>query len=302
MTRDMDDDTGGTTITAGSPDSGAGELRLGYQEAGEGPPLVLVHGFPFDRRMWVGQLEALSGIRRVIAPDLRGRGLSPHPADKGWSIDDHADDVARLIEDLEAGPVDVGGLSMGGYVLFALRRRHPELVRSLILMSTRAAADSPEARRTRDEQAALVRSRGTGALAEKLLPRMLTAEAGEQVRGLVLEMIEETSGETAGADLIAMRDRPDSTPDLPSIAAPTFVLHGAEDQIVPADEARAMAAAIPGAQFSAIPRGLHLAPLELASDANVDLQLFLGRLSEAALCMQPEEPAESLPGAGAEPN
>jgi pimeloyl-ACP methyl ester carboxylesterase len=254
-------------------------FRLGYDEAGEGPPLVLVHGFPFDRRMWVHQLEGLASARRVVTPDLRGRGLSPHPADSGWTLDDHADDIARTIEDLGVGPADVGGLSMGGYVVFALLRRHPELVRSLLLMSTRAAADIPEARKARDEQAALARAEGTEALAAGLLPRVLTSGAGEHVRSQVLRMIGDTPGETAAADLVAMRDRPDSTPDLASIAVPTLVLHGAEDQIVPADEARAMASSIPGAQFSAIPGARHLAPLEFAADANVDLQLFLGRVS-----------------------
>jgi pimeloyl-ACP methyl ester carboxylesterase len=168
---------------------------------------------------------------------------------------------------------------MGGYVLFALLRRHPELVRSLLLMSTRAAPDSPEARRVRDEQAALARSQGTGALAEGLLPRVLSPRAGEDVRTQVRRMIEETPGETAASDLIAMRDRPDSTPGLGSITVPTFVLHGDDDPIVPVDEARTMASSIPGAQFSAIPGARHLAPLEFAPDAGVDLQLFLGRIS-----------------------
>jgi pimeloyl-ACP methyl ester carboxylesterase len=275
----MEDETGNTRSST-VPSAGSGHaFRPGYQAAGQGVPLVLVHGFPFDRRMWAAQLEGLAGIRRVIAPDLRGRGLSPQPAGDGWSLDDHADDVARLIEHLEAGPVDVGGLSMGGYVLFALMRRHPELVRSLILMSTRAAADMPEARKTREEQAALVRAEGTGALTEKLLPRVLSPEAGDDLTAQVRQMIEETPGETAAADLLAMRDRPDSTPMLGSITVPTFVLHGDDDPIVPVDEARDMASAMPNAHFSAIPKGRHLAPLEFASDANVDLQLLLGRLS-----------------------
>ncbi|MGH2687522.1 MAG: alpha/beta fold hydrolase, partial [Actinomycetota bacterium] len=121
-------------------------MVLGYDAAGDGPPLVLIHGFPFDRRMWAGQLDprgGLTGIRRVVAPDLRGRGLSPSangdPA--AWTIEDHADDVAALIRSLGPDPADVGGLSMGGYIAFALLRRHPEMVRSLLLMSTRAAAD-----------------------------------------------------------------------------------------------------------------------------------------------------------------
>lgn len=258
-----------------------GTFQLGYDEAGDGPPLVLVHGFPFDRRMWASQLEGLAGIRRVVAVDLRGRGLSPHPADGGWTIDDHADDVARTIEACfkGAGPVDVGGLSMGGYVLFALLRRRPELVRSLLLMSTRARADSPEVRAARDRQAALARVEGTRALAETLLPRVLAQGAGDDIRAAVRQMLDDTPPDTAAADLIAMRDRPDSTADLASIAVPTLVLHGDQDQLVPVDEARAMAGSIPGAQFSAVPGAGHLAPLEAPQDANVDLQLFLARVS-----------------------
>jgi 3-oxoadipate enol-lactonase len=254
-------------------------FRLGYDEAGQGPPLVLVHGFPLDRRMWAFQLEGLAGIRRVVAVDLRGRGLSPHPAGGGWTIDDHADDVARTIEALGAGPVDVGGLSMGGYVLFALLRRHPAVIRSLLLMGTRAAADPPEIRTARVEQAALASEEGAGALAETLVPRMLAPQADEAVRASLERMVGDTPGDTAAADLIAMRDRPDSTPDLASIAVPTLVLHGDADQLMPVDAAREMAASIPGARFSAIPGAGHVAPLENPRDANVALELFLARVS-----------------------
>ena len=254
-------------------------FQLGYDEAGEGPPLVLVHGFPFDRRMWAHQLEGLAEIRRVVAVDLRGRGLSPHPAGGGWTIDDHADDVARTIEALSAGPVDVGGLSMGGYVVFALLRHHPQLVRSIVLMGTRADADSPEVRTRRDQQAAQARAEGTEALADWFLPMVVAPGAGEGVRTTVRRMIADIPGDTAAADLVALRDRADSTPDLASIDVPTLVLHGDEDQAVPVDVARAMARAIPGAQFSAVPAAGHLAPLENPTDANVDLQLFLARVS-----------------------
>src|SRR5205807_1295095 len=109
-----------------------GEI-LGYDEAGEGPVLVLVHGFPFDRRLWAGQLRGLANIRRVVAPDLRGRGLSAAIGAEGATMDTYADDVAATIASLGVEQADVGGLSMGGYVTFALWRRHPKLVRSLML-------------------------------------------------------------------------------------------------------------------------------------------------------------------------
>jgi 3-oxoadipate enol-lactonase len=251
-------------------------MELGYDKAGTGPTLVLIHGFPFDRRMWSNQLDELSEHRTVVAPDLRGRGLSPAEAEEGWTLDDYADDVARLIHSLgDAVAVDVGGLSMGGYIAFALIRRHPALVRSLVLMSTRAEADTPDVRKAREEQAELVRAEGTGALAEKLIPRLLGPDAPDAVRGLLEQMFDDTPGATAAADLIAMRDRPDSTPDLGSIAVPTLVLHGDDDAIAPVDSARAMAGAIPGAHFASIPGGGHLTPLGKPVIANAAIGAFL---------------------------
>ncbi|MGH9197635.1 MAG: alpha/beta fold hydrolase, partial [Acidimicrobiia bacterium] len=93
-------------------------MVLGYDEAGSGPVLLLVHGFPLDSTLWEKQLEGLKDIRRVVAVDLRGRGKSKADPN-GWSVDLYADDVAKTIDSLGGDPVDVAGLSMGGYVVFA---------------------------------------------------------------------------------------------------------------------------------------------------------------------------------------
>jgi 3-oxoadipate enol-lactonase len=253
-------------------------VPLGFDETGDGPPtLVLIHGFPFDRRMWARQLDpngGLSGIRRVVAPDLRGRGLTPGGGE-GWSIDDLADDVAALIRSLGGGPVDLGGLSMGGYIVLALLRSHRELVRSLLLMSTRAGVDPPEARAGRDQTAARALAGGTGALADGMLARLLPPGTSSEIRAAVRRMFDDTPRTTAAADALAMRDRADSTPDLPTIAVPTLVLHGEDDRIIPVEEARAMAAAIPGSHFAAVTGAGHLAPLEKPEIANAAIGAFL---------------------------
>src|SRR5438552_2330706 len=126
-------------------------VALAYEERGSGPALVFIHGFPLDRRMWIGQLSGLAKLRRCVALDLRGHGLSviddPEPE---FSMDLFADDVAATLDELGADQADVCGLSMGGYVAFAFWRRHRARVRSLILCDTKAEPDSEEGKAGRE--------------------------------------------------------------------------------------------------------------------------------------------------------
>lgn len=253
----------------------SGARVLGYEEAGSGPLLVLVHAFPLDSAMWEDQLRGLAGIRRVVAVDLRGRGRSRHGEDDDWTIDTHADDLARTIDELGMQQADLAGISMGGYVLFSFWRRHRERVRSLILMDTKATADPEEARQGRERTAARVRKEGTGALLEELLPRLLSADSTPEARERVKMMFLRTPGETAARDALAMRDRPDSTVDLPTIDVPTLVLNGTEDVLVPMAVAAEMAGMIPGVTLAGIPRAGHLAPLEQPFATNRALREFL---------------------------
>lgn len=253
-------------------------MTLGYDEAGSGQALVLVHGFPLDRTMWEEQLKGLSGIRRVIAVDLRGRGKSPAEDTGDWNVDLYADDLAATIDSLGAGKVDLAGLSMGGYVVFSFWRRHAAKVRSLILIDTKAEADSPEAKQGREKTAALVREKGTGELIEGLLPKLFAPATGDEVKSKVRKMFENTSAETAAADALVMRDRPDSAPGLAKITVPALVIHGEQDALMPIDGAKAMAEKIPGARFVSIPDGGHMAPIENSSATNSAIQDFLETL------------------------
>src|SRR5438067_4163617 len=120
-------------------------IRLAYSDTGEGSPVILlVHGFPLNRSMWDPQRGALrSAGARVIAPDLRGFGASESGRAGPLTMDQHADDMVGLLEAVGVHePVVFVGLSMGGYVGFALWRRHPERVRAFVLADTRAAADT----------------------------------------------------------------------------------------------------------------------------------------------------------------
>lgn len=255
---------------------------LAVEIRGEGAALLLVHGFPLDRNMWRHQLAGLSRWRR-IAPDLRGFGASSNVAREatGGELRSYADDLVATLDALGVDRAVVCGLSMGGYVAFELLRRHADRVRALILMDTRAEADTPEGRRSRDEMAELAMRDGAAAIAERMLPRLLaraTAETQPETVALVRGMIERAAPVGIAAALRAMRDRPDSRELLGAITVPVLALGGSDDELTPPAVMQAMTAAIPGAHFAEVPAAGHLAPLEQPLAVNGLVSDFLERL------------------------
>lgn len=238
----------------------AGGAELAIDVRGEGPPVLFVHGFPFDRTMWRHQLAALGRCKR-IAPDCRGVGGSTAPAD-GYSMARYADDLVAILDALGIRQAALCGLSMGGYVVFELLRRHPERVKALVLVDTRPDADAPEAKRGRDELAAVAEREGPQGIIERLLPKLLARQTQSEVTDQVREMARRWSLPGLTGALRALRDRPDSTDTLRQVRVPTLVLVGSEDQIAPPDIGRAMAALVPGAAFHVVPGAGHVAPLE----------------------------------------
>ncbi len=254
-------------------------VSLYYTDEGMGEPVVLIHGFPLSLEMWTPQRAALSADYRVIALDLRGSGRSDPPHHE-LSIGAYADDAVALMDALGIGQATVGGLSMGGYVLMALLRRHPERVSGVILMATKATADTASGKQGRDDMIALARSDGAAAIAEKMLPRMLTSRTRSEDPGLVdfvRSMMASTSVEGIVGALGAMRDRPDSTSTLEGVLVPSLVIGGGADEIAPPAETEAMQRAIPGAEFALIPDAAHLLNLEQPEATNRAILDFMGR-------------------------
>src|SRR5688500_1730217 len=144
---------------------------LPYTDKGKGRPLVLLHGFPLDRRMWDAQVERLSGHYRVIAPDLRGFGQSRRS--DPFTIESLADDLHLFLEQLGALPCVLAGLSMGGYVSLAHAAKYPADLRGLILIDTKADADTDEGKKGRAKMIELVKKSGAKAVADQMEPKML---------------------------------------------------------------------------------------------------------------------------------
>src|SRR6266487_3162562 len=138
---------------------------------GDGTPVVLLHAFPLDSRMWVPQVEALGGYQAIV-PDLRGFGAAREQAGEITPMDLLAEDVAKLLDERELERVVICGLSMGGYVALAFAGRHPERLGGLVLCDTRAGADTDDARAARLRGMA-ERPDSTGVLGQVSVPTLV---------------------------------------------------------------------------------------------------------------------------------
>ena len=247
--------------------------ELAYLDRGGRLPLLLIHGFPLDHTLWDPQIAAFASQRRVVAPDLAGFGISSAAGHE--SLDAHADDLAALLDHLGIARAVVAGLSMGGYIAFALWRRHPARVGGFVLACTRAASDTEAGRAGRYQMATAIEQRGVGVLADAMLPKLVAPGAAPDVVATVLAMMRRQPAAGCITALKAMAARPDSTPTLATITVPTLVVAGDLDAIIPATEAEAMAEAIPGAHWVLVPGAGHLANLEEPGAFNAAVRGFL---------------------------
>ncbi|MFL6228510.1 MAG: alpha/beta fold hydrolase [Pyrinomonadaceae bacterium] len=253
------------------------DIEMAYDEAGSGVPVVLLHGFPFNRTLWREQVEALQGAHRVVTPDLRGHGGTTGGGEPA-TMEEMAKDVAALLDELEIKRPVLGGLSMGGYVALAFCRLFPRRVRALVLADTRPQADSEEGKHAREETARRALAEGMDVIAEAMLPKLFAhatymkePEKVERVR----EMILKTSPAGAAAALRGMALRRDQTEYLPNILQPTLVVVGSEDQITPPADAEVIRRGIGGSRLAVIEGAGHVSNVERPAEFNGVLTKFL---------------------------
>lgn len=255
-------------------------LSMNYTEAGAGAPVVLLHGFPFNHSMWRGQVEALRHTHRVITPDLRGHGATSVTSEAA-TMEEMAQDVAALLDQLEVERATFGALSMGGYVTLAFCRLFPQRVRALILADTRPHADTNEARANREAMAQHALAEGMAAIAETMLPKLLapaTLNDQPEITARVREMILNTQPEGAAAALRGMARRRDQTSLLPEILAPTLIIVGSEDALTPPADSELMHREIRGSQLVVIEGAGHVSNIERPTEFNDALTKFLRAL------------------------
>jgi 3-oxoadipate enol-lactonase len=223
-------------------------------------PLVLLHAFPVDSRMWRPQK-----MFNPITPEVLGTA----------SIEDAADRVARLLDDAGIERAVIG-LSRGGYIVLSFARRHPNRASALVFCDTNAGLDDEPARRGRYDMAERIRKEGIGFVPDIMLTRLLgdtsfreRAELVEEVRGWILEQ----DPEAVAAASIGMAERADSRPILGSIGVPVLAIAGQQDSSH--EKTREIAEHVRNGRFVSIPRAGHLSNLEQPEAFNAALQQFL---------------------------
>jgi pimeloyl-ACP methyl ester carboxylesterase len=257
------------------------ELR--WTEAGNGRPVVLLHGFPVDSRLFKGQLSAAEAGRieaRLIAVDMPGFGRTPlpDPAPDVMTVEELAESVAALIESEGWSGAVVGGVAIGGYVAIELAARHPELVGALVLMGPKPAPDSPSLSSQRESTAQLALRDGSTVVADTLHAKPLGPQADGAVRQKMHEMIANADARAIAALVRGIARRPDPAPVLPTLAMPALVIAGEKDPFSPLEDVKRVAQLLPRASLVVLKGIGHMAPIESPLSVSTALASFVRRL------------------------
>jgi len=253
--------------------------ELSYEETGKGMPVVLLHGFPLDLRVWEAQVAALADRWRVIAVDMRGFGKSR--SDAPFTIESLGDDVHALLGEIKALPCVLGGLSMGGYVALGYAKKYPADLKGLMLIDTRAEADTPEGKAARGKMIEAARSGGSKVVAEQMMAKMVAggAEKGRpEVVKKLKGIMEACPPRTIENALVAMREREDYTSSLASIGVPTLIVVGEQDAITPPEMAERMNREIRNSMLAKIKGAGHMAIMEQPEQVNAAMRKWLGEI------------------------
>jgi pimeloyl-ACP methyl ester carboxylesterase len=227
------------------------------------PTLVLLHAWPLDARMWRHQIAALAPKGPVLAPDLPGFGSAPS---LGPSLDDWARWLSATLRGQGVEQAVIAGCSMGGYVGLALLRADPSLLAGIALVNSRAAADTPHASSTRTATIDRIQRGGGNTRFVVEDSALMLSQATRQDKPDVVAAVRAMAADAAAPALItayrAIGARFDMTAALAASEVPLALIAGIDDPLIPLDDARALAAAIPRAAFVPVPNAGHISPME----------------------------------------
>lgn len=256
------------------------DTEIFYEVMGQGPDVVLLHPFPAHHGVWKAVGTRLESRYRLILPDLRGHGESG--AGEGpATMDKHAADVARVMDDLGIRKAIFAGESIGGYILFEVWRRMRERVSGLILCNTKAGADNDEARANRLRSAEDVEKHGVAGFVESMIPKLLgestrrnRPDLVDAARAMMMKMT--PAGVAAVQRGMAMR--PDSVATLATIDVRTLIVTGDEDALTGVAEAELMQRHIAASRMTVMARAGHYAVFEQPEGAAKLIRQFLDGL------------------------
>ena len=242
---------------------------------------VLLHAYPLNQSMWQPQLDALATFGPVVALDYAGFGTSH------WDIAPHTprriDDVAQhILTELNHRGIDqfaVAGLSMGGYVALALWRLAAARIRGIAICNSRARADDDVTKAVRTRNAEIARANGATAIAEIMMPRLLSSYATADVVTHVRQMALQAPPTALANAMEMIRDRPDASALLAHIQVLSLVIGATDDPIISVAESQHVAAQLPDAQCVILHQCGHISNLERPHAFNEALTHWRSRIS-----------------------
>ena len=256
-------------------------FTVSYNDVGKGSiPIIFLHGFPFDKSMWKGQLDNLKTVSRVIAIDIRGFGKSTNQ-DTSLSIDLFSEDLMAFMDKLKIKKAIVCGLSMGGFIALNAIKRFPERFEALILCDTQCIADTTEVKENRYKAIEQIKKDDATAFNEKFIKNVFHPNSiinkTELVESLSL-VVYANPKEIIIGGLIALAERSETCSGLSAISIPTLIICGREDIVTPLAQSEFMHTHIKKSSLNIINNAGHVSNLEQPEEFNKYLFYFLNSL------------------------
>ena len=262
-----------------------GDISISYLSKDAEPAehtFVFVHGFPFNKNMWIPQLEALPPSVRGLAVDVRGHGNST-TGHGFFSVDVFAKDLLVFLRKMGIRRSIVCGISMGGYIALRAYQIRPEAFVGLVLSDTNSLADDNAAKQKRFDSIQSVLKNGKRAFSIGFVNNIFgqkTLAENQSAVDLIKSSIRRNTESSICATLLALAARTDTTDNLENITVPTLVIRGAEDRITPREQSEILVSGIPDATYVEIPDCGHLPNLEDSIRFNMELSAFMERIPQ----------------------
>jgi len=253
-------------------------FHLSYDDVGTGNiPVIFLHGYPFDKSMWRGQLDFLKSYYRLIACDIRGFGASGDE-ESSLTIDSFADDLIAFMDKLNIDSAIICGLSMGGFIALNAQKRNPDRFEALILCDTQCIADTPEVKAKRYKTIDEINTNGPGGFNEGFVKSVFHKDSliqKKEIVGKVRDVVFANSQHIITMGLTALAERTESCSTLDEIATPTLIICGREDAVTPLAQSELMHKSIKGSVLRIIDQAGHVSNLEQPYEFNKHLYDFL---------------------------
>ncbi len=235
---------------------------ISYNDVGEGKPIVLIHAFPTDQRLWQAQQEGLKGHFRVITLDLWGFGESSSVDGNAIPMTQYADEVKQLLDYLKIDKAIIAGESMGGYIALAFLGKYPNQILGLVLSNTQAVADSPETKATREKTALEVLENGTDNLINGFMTKALSPYASQQTRAYLRHILTLQKSTALASALRGMALRNSTAALLETTKLPILIISGELDNVISPQQSIDMHSISKNSQLIILPDAGHLSNLE----------------------------------------